>query len=570
MDDVFNPSVPDGLFTTNHWPGTLVRAPQSEPASGFAGAYYLNVESGILRGFASGTVSETRLAVGGSPSVTGTVAFRIPAGAVAPSAGSYGASLCLSPLFDAAGDQVGAGTDFISQLLTPTGLPIERIFYRGQRLGELQVTPLERVGDLLTGSFSSDGSLTIQAGVPDGIYRLVVRFEPNPELRALGVDTLNPTISRTQPTDGAVSAAIVTVGDSAPPRLALMLLTDSPSQGQRGTVAREDAQRIGFVNRIATAGLRLVIPPRELGSGELIEYRLEPFLPFVSLGDRRSSQEPAIPFDLPGGSLAVTVIAPSGRSEALGTHTIQQARTGQASSSRGILFVDGGGNPGSVYQLTTLSDDFAYAFREYGHYEIRLSGSVPDIWGTSYSLDSVFDVWVAETLDLEAASLPSTPFEVGDRLPASLTIFPGYPPRSSGTSPCIPSTAPPPRPGRSPARRTGSATLAWPMPSRSTSPASTAPRSTPRTRTPRAGCGWRPAPGAVASPRRTGPSSPMAVAGSMRGRSKHALPGSPARPPGFVPRALPTSPSRTTRGTSSGRRTKTRRSPASPSKTPLV
>ena len=86
-----------------------------------------------------------------------------------------------------------------------------------------------------------------------------------------------------------------------------------------------------------------------------------------------------------------------------------------------------GGNPGSVYQLTTLSDDFVRKFREYGLYEIRLSGSVPDIWGTSYSLDSVFDVWVAETLDLEASSLPSTPFEVGDSLPASLTVFPGVP-----------------------------------------------------------------------------------------------------------------------------------------------
>ena len=135
---------------------------------------------------------------------------------------------------------------------------------------------------------------------------------------------------------------------------------------------------IAFANRIATAGERLVIPPRDLGSGELIEYRLEPFLPFVTLANRNLPEEPTIQFDLPGGSLAVTVIAPSGRSEALGTHTIQQARTGQASSSGGILFDDGGGNPSGVYQLTTLSDDFAYQFREYGRYEIRLSGSVPD------------------------------------------------------------------------------------------------------------------------------------------------------------------------------------------------
>ena len=205
-----------------------------------------------------------------------------------------------------------------------------------------------------------------------------------------------------------------------------MLLTDSPSQGQRGTVARGDAQSIAFANHIATPG-RFVIPPSDVGSGDMITYRLEPFLPFVSLGDRLLPQEPAIPFDLPGGSLTVTVFAPDGRRKVLGTHTIQQARTGQASSSRGVLLDEGGPNPGSVYQLTTLSDDFAYRFRQYGRYEIRLSGSVPDIWGTSYSLDSVFDVWVAQTLDLEASSLPSTPFEVGDSLPASLTVFPGVP-----------------------------------------------------------------------------------------------------------------------------------------------
>ena len=426
-DFVLDPSASPGLLNKTHWPGTLVRAPQSEPAIGFAGAYYLIVESGILRGFASGTVSETSLAVGGSSSVAGTVAFRIPAGALAPSAGSYGASLWLSPLFDAAGNQVGTGTDFISHLLTPTGLPIERSSLSGQEMGPLQVTPLERVGDLLTGSFSSDGSAAIPGVVPDGIYRLAVRFRPNPELRALGVHTKDPAIGFTQPTDGFVSAAIVAVGDPAPPRLAPMLLTNSASQGQRGTVARGDAGRIAFANRIATAGRRLVIPPLELGSDDLIEYRLEPFLPFVSLADRRITQEPAIPFDLPGGSLAVTVIAPSGRSEALGTHTTQQARTGDGSSSRGHELVRGGGNPGSVYQFTTLSDDFAYQFREYGRYEIRLSGSVTDIWGTSYSLDSIFDVWVAETLDLEASSLPSTPFEVGDSLPASLTLFPGVP-----------------------------------------------------------------------------------------------------------------------------------------------
>ena len=96
-------------------------------------------------------------------------------------------------------------------------------------------------------------------------------------------------------------------------------------------------------------------------------------------------------------------------------------------SSQGEVLVVAGGNPGGVYQLTTLSNDFVYKFREFGRYQIQLSGSVPDTWGTNYSLDSVFDVWVAQTLDLEASSLPSTPFETGDSLPASLTVLPGVP-----------------------------------------------------------------------------------------------------------------------------------------------
>ena len=150
-----NPFVPPDLAETVHWPGTLVRVPQSEPASGFAGAYYRNVEGGTVLGFGSGTVSETRLAVGETTQVTGTVSFRIPAGAEVPSVETINGGLVVSPLFDAAGKQVGAGTDFISHLLTPTGLPIERTIRGGRGLGPLPVTPLERVGDLLTGPFDA-------------------------------------------------------------------------------------------------------------------------------------------------------------------------------------------------------------------------------------------------------------------------------------------------------------------------------------------------------------------------------------------------------------------------------
>ena len=69
VEEVSGTSVPGELAGISHWPGTLVRVPQSQPGSGFAGALYRNVEGGILRGFVSGAVSETLLAVGESTRV---------------------------------------------------------------------------------------------------------------------------------------------------------------------------------------------------------------------------------------------------------------------------------------------------------------------------------------------------------------------------------------------------------------------------------------------------------------------------------------------------------------------
>ena len=80
-----------------------------------------------------------------------------------------------------------------------------------------------------------------------------------------------------------------------------------------------------------------------------------------------------------------------------------------------------------MLQLTTLSDDFVYRFAEYGRYTVTLSGSVFDIWGLEYPFDGTFEVWAAETLDIEAASLPSTPFQAGDQLPAVVSVYPGVP-----------------------------------------------------------------------------------------------------------------------------------------------
>ena len=130
---------------------------------------------------------------------------------------------------------------------------------------------------------------------------------------------------------------------------------------------------------------------------------------------------------MPGGSLTVTVHTPSGAIDELGTHPILQTRTREAATRRGGKLNHGSGHPTDVLQLTTLSDDFVYRFAEYGRYTVAISGSVPDIRGREYPFAGTFEVWAAETLDVETASLPTTPFQAGDHLPAVVSVYPGVP-----------------------------------------------------------------------------------------------------------------------------------------------
>ena len=146
------------------------------------------------------------------------------------------------------------------------------------------------------------------------------------------------------------------------------------------------------------------------------------------MADRQLPKEPAVPLKLPGGLLNVVVETPSGLVvQDLGTHPLLQIRTGQGATSGGLVIKDSGGHPDDVLQLTTLDDRLVYRFAEYGRYKIKISGSVPDIRGNEYLLSDTFELWAAETLDVETAALPGTPFQVGDQLPATINVYPGVP-----------------------------------------------------------------------------------------------------------------------------------------------
>ncbi len=420
------PPIGDPGVINNHWPGTLMRVADSPHGGGgtpFSGAGSTATPGGAVFWAVAGTVVQPTLGVGETVTVSGTVRVYVPAGMTAPPSISVLAHLGIDPMFDAGGGQVAAGSDFISRILTPTGLPIER--HKGPgftNFHELELSFQNQTGALVA---SFDTTLSLPPLLPPGTHRLYLWLEQDPELDPL---TTEPSTFQDHLLGfGGATVALLTLGAPGAPRLSPALLVDSPNQGARGTIAMEERGRYELAHRVATQIDGFVVEPRDRATGLLIPYQLEPFFPFISNADRFLPNAPLVPLDLPGGSLTVTVHTPSGETDELGTHPILQTRTGLSATRGGDVLDGGGGNPSAVLQLTTLSDAFVYRFEEYGRYTVTIAGSVPDIWGREYPFAGTFEIWSAETLDVEAAALPTTPFQVGDRLPAVVSVYPGVP-----------------------------------------------------------------------------------------------------------------------------------------------
>ena len=425
----FGPPIGDPGGIDNHWPGTLMRVADSPDGGGgtpFSGAGSTAAPSGgdpAVFWAVAGTVVQPTLGVGETVTVSGSVRVYVPAGVTAPPSVTVLAHLGIDPMFDAGGGQVAPGSDFISRILTPTGLPIER--HKGPGFTDIHQfeLSLQDQSGALVASF--DTTVSLPASLPPGTHRLYLWISAEPELEQL---TTEPSTFQDHLLGfGGATVALLTVGAPGAPRLSPALLVDSPNQGVRGTIATEERGRYELADRVATQLDGFVVEPRDRATGQLIPYRLEPFFPFISNADRFLPNAPLVPLDLPGGSLTVTVHTPSGETDELGTHPILQTRTGLAATQGGGVLDAGGGNPSAVLQLTTLSDAFLYRFAEYGRYTVTISGSVPDIWAREYPFAGTFEIWSAETLDVETASLPTTPFQVGDRLPAVVNVYPGVP-----------------------------------------------------------------------------------------------------------------------------------------------
>jgi hypothetical protein len=349
--------------------------------------------------------------------------------------------LDLLMLSDQNGDPLASDNTFMSTMMTPSGLPIQRSERSTLGLGiPFDVTNLQYVGGhMIAGELRITGQLP--QDVTSGFYR------PSLFIDATGVPTGTPwlgadVVHHTYAEREALLPPI-TVGAVAQPRLIWRLLMDDFVQGTRGTAAREDEGDFAPSSQIVTQGAPYYTPPVDVRTGQPITYRLEPFLPRISFTDRRIPAPPLIPFDFPGGQLCVSIRAPDGTLRDLGCDPFSQAFHRTKTTRSGLDLNIGTVQMDDVYSLLAESNRFRVTFDQYGHHVITMTGTISDLWGNSYIGGGTYDLWMAQPLDIDPGVLPGTPLAVGDafnpvlqlqpRVPADVTLTITHYPNSDPT-----------------------------------------------------------------------------------------------------------------------------------------
>ena len=332
---------------------------------------------------------------------------------------TLGGGFVLERLFDPSGRAFTDSHQFLSSVMTPTGLPIElqgNVGGGGMRISNLRLVE----PGLVRGDFTLEGQLP--STLPPGLYRPRVHmFRPGmatrrhrdvfPQLESLSNGEL----------------PLVRVGEPGKQRLFWMLAADTFSNGSRGAVAEEDRGRFAFASHVLMNANTLILPKEDAKTRRALTYRLEPFAPMIANSTARLVRPPQIPFRFPSGSLTVRVQKPDGSVDDLGSAPFAQS-TSRTPAMRSGPSISGATNTVTdLFQLTTLDPRFDYTFTQYGRHLVTMTGTVDDIYGNRYEGGGTYEVWIARTLDFETAVTPGTPFEVGDVFSPALVLQPPVP-----------------------------------------------------------------------------------------------------------------------------------------------
>jgi hypothetical protein len=338
--------------------------------------------------------------------------------------------LALVRHFGESGDHQVIKKFMISDFMSPTGFPIYH--------GEFFWSPIEALHPLhgwqqisenvVSADFEFEMHNEARLALGSGYYGLQFELLPSPGFEQQPTD--GPTMrSGVVYANGGYYGPVFPLGSPEQPRLHWGLLTDTLHEATRGATAREDQDQIGLISLISLQSEKFVIPKDDPKTGEQVSYRLEPFLPLITYGDRGIPNPPTIDFAFPSGELQVTVHRPDGGEDVLGPATFVQSANATPSYPFGKVrdYSNGGGAVQEVYQLRTLDEVFDYTFDQYGHYEIEMTGTIDDVRGNTYAGGGTYDVYVAVPLKLYNGMLPTTPFLEGDQFTPSLQVYPRQP-----------------------------------------------------------------------------------------------------------------------------------------------
>lgn len=345
----------------------------------------------------------------------------------------------LAPIFNQQGKPRIDGYLFMSTILTPTGFPVELFdrYSHNEPLsdGLLVTDELQLDSDEIKLTAPFQLKMSLPSTLPDGLYILWLDTDsiskgdqdinPEPIIESIGGyrALINPVINK-----GYEPFPPFVIGEPEQPHIVWTLLTDVPDyEGNRGTVAVEDKKDFGLNNHILLQSNNYIIPHISKETGEPITYRLEPYLPMLSQTKDVLMNPPYIAFNFPSGEISVKVTRPDGSIDDLGTSVITTAYHRTPITNSGHLIDAGCSYLGDVLQLSSGTDQFDYQFPDYGEYSVEMRGYIEDVYGNIYDGGGTYSVFIAEPLDLEPATLPMTPFEVGDILNPSLTVLPGVP-----------------------------------------------------------------------------------------------------------------------------------------------
>nr|MCS5574536.1 hypothetical protein [Pseudomonadales bacterium] len=333
-------------------------------------------------------------------------------------------------LGDENGYQIGPAGDFLSNIMTPTGLPIERteqegaldIFSPNCGTGNLE---WRKASDGLVADVSCE--VQVESDAPAGTYVTWLRLDTPDSVREI----IQPsdkllTLGNALGQGNSIALAMVTVGPAEPLRLTTTLLADLLQEGTRGGVlAREDADLLAIGSRIITHHNPIV--PRLDPYGDPWRHRLDPYLPLMGITDRDPPAVPLIAFDFSNSELMITVERPDGKTDVLGPGPFTAYGVKTPTTPDGGQIAGGGGHIGEIPQLLGQADMFKYQFPLDGDYVVHVAGYIADENGRILDVTGTFDLIVANSLDIETALLPGTPFEVDNSLPVGLQVYPGVP-----------------------------------------------------------------------------------------------------------------------------------------------